>query len=289
LKLIVHGEAASPHAFAEAMLKGADDFLPHPLDLTHLAAKVQHVLRLKSAQDRADRFAQHMLHINLQVQHSLQARSHDVRQAQGALLFAMAKLAESRDGETAGHLRRLQQYSVCLAKYLRDDAAWRPVVDDAFLEQLERCAPLHDIGKLALPDSVLLKPGPLTPEDRSVVETHTLIGSDMLEAVGREYGDSLAFLGPARAIVRHHHERFDGTGYPDKLYGDAIPPAARLVALADVYDALRRKRSHKPAFSHAKAVQCLLQESEGAFDPAVLQAFSACQDRFQRIFLSVVT
>ncbi len=289
LKVLLHGAGTAQHAFAEAMLQGADDFLHHPLDLTHLAAKVQHALRLKGAQDRSDRFVQHLLRINRQLQHSLKARAHDVRQAQDALLFAMAKLAESRDGETAGHLRRLQQYSLCLAHHLREDRSWRPVIDDAFLESLSRCAPLHDIGKLALPDTVLLKPGPLTPEERRVVETHTQVGSDILEAIGREYGDSLAFLGQARAIVRHHHERWDGTGYPDKLYGDAIPPAARLVALADVYDALRRKRAHKPAFSHARAVQCLLHESEGAFDPSVLQAFAACQERFQRIFLSVVS
>jgi response regulator RpfG family c-di-GMP phosphodiesterase/serine/threonine protein kinase len=288
LKLLLHG-AGAPHAFAEAMLKGADDYLSHPLDMPHIAAKVQHALRLKSAQDRADRFAQHLLRINRQVHHSLRARTIDVRQAQDAMLFAMAKLAESRDGETTGHLRRLQQYSTCLARHLSNDPAWYSVVDDAFLEQLERCVPLHDIGKLALPDGVLLKPGPLTAEERRVMETHTLIGSDILEAIGRAYGDSLVFLAQARAIVRHHHERYDGTGYPDRLYGDAIPPAARIIALADVYDALRRKRSYKPAFSHARAVQCILRESVGAFDPSVLNAFAECQDRFQRVFLSVVS
>jgi putative two-component system response regulator len=287
--VLLHGTKSSPQAFAEATLQGADDFLPHPLDLTDLAAKVQHALRLKDAQDRADRFGQHLLRINRQLQQSLEARANDVRQAQDALLFAMAKLAESRDGETAGHLRRLQLYSVCLATQLREDPIWKAVVDDAFLTRLERCAPLHDIGKLALPDSVLLKPGPLTPDERKLVETHTRIGCDILDAIGREYGSSLAFLGQARAIVRHHHERYDGTGYPDRLYGDAIPRAARLVALADVYDALRRKRPHKPAFSHARAVQCIVQESAGAFDPSVLQAFVTCQDRFQRIFLSVMS
>jgi response regulator RpfG family c-di-GMP phosphodiesterase/serine/threonine protein kinase len=289
IKVFLHGASTSPHAYAEATLLGADDFLPHPLELTNVAAKVQQALWLKDAQDRADRFGQHLLRINRQLQHSLTARTNDVRQAQDALLFAMAKLAESRDGETAGHLRRLQQYSLCLAKHLRDDPAWKSIVDDTFLAQLERCAPLHDIGKLALPDSVLLKPGPLTPEERRVVETHTLIGCDMLEALAREYGDSLMFLGQARSIVRHHHERFDGTGYPDGLFGDAIPPAARLVALADVYDALRRKRPHKPAFSHARAVQGILRESDGLFDPSVVQAFAGCQDRFQRIFLSVMS
>src|SRR5262249_39108913 len=152
--------------------------------------------------------------INRQLQQTLDARAGDVRQAHDALLFGMAKLAESRDGETAGHLRRLQQYSVCLARQVGDDPAWQPVVDDAFVAHLERCVPLQDIGNLALPDSVLLKPGPLTPDERRVVETHPRVGCDILDALGREYGASLAFLGQARAIVRHHHERYDGTGYP---------------------------------------------------------------------------
>ncbi|HEY1381888.1 MAG TPA: protein kinase, partial [Gemmataceae bacterium] len=289
VKVLLHGPGTSPQAFAEATLQGADDFLGHPLDLTNLAAKVQYALRVKDAQDRADRFGQHLLKINGQLQQTLRARSADVRQAQDAVLFAMAKLAETRDGETGGHLRRLQLYAAALATHLRDNATWGPLLDDGFLRQLERCVPLHDIGKLALPDAVLLKPGPLGPEERRVVESHTLIGSAIVDAVAKEYGDTLSSLGTARAIVRHHHERWDGAGYPDRLAGDAIPPAARLTALADVYDALRRRRPHKPAFSHARAVECILREMDGAFDPILLRAFEACQDRFQRVFLSVIS
>jgi putative two-component system response regulator len=288
VKIVLHGPNG-PAAFAEATLLGADDFQPHPLDLTNLAAKVQHALRLKDAQDRADRFAGHLLHINRQMQHSLKARAADVRHAQDAVLYAMAKLAESRDGETSGHLRRLQQYAATLAGQLRTDPTWGRLIDDAFLRQLDKCLPLHDIGKLAMPDAVLLKPGRLGPDERKVIESHTVIGSAIIEAVGREYGDAMTYLGLARAVVRHHHERWDGAGYPDRLAGDAIPPAARLASLADVYDALRRKRSHKPAFSHARAVECILREMDGAFDPAVLRAFETCQDRFQRIFLSVTS
>lgn len=288
LKVVLRGPNG-PAAFAEALLLGADDFLPDPLDLTNLAAKVQHSLKLKDAQDRADRFGGHLLNINRQLQKSLRARAADVRHAQDAVLFAMAKLAESRDGETAGHLRRLQQYAATLAGQLRSDPVWERLLDDVFLRQLDKCVPLHDIGKLALPDVVLLKPGPLGPEERKIIQSHAVIGSAIVEAVGKDYGDALAYLGMARAVVRHHHERWDGAGYPDRLAGDAIPPAARLTALADVYDALRRKRSHKPAFSHARAVDCILREMDGAFDPAVLRAFEACQDRFQRIFLSVTS
>jgi putative two-component system response regulator len=142
---------------------------------------------------------------------------------------------------------------------------------------------------LSLPDHILLKPSSLTPDERRVMQQHTVAGCAIVDAIGKEYGDSLDFLGVARAIVRHHHERFDGTGYPDRLQGEAIPPAARLVALADVYDALRRKRFHKPALSHARAADVVLREMSAAFDPAVLRAFAACHERFQRIFLAVVS
>ena len=120
--------------------------------------------------------------------------------------------------------------------------------------------PLHDIGKIGLPEHILLKPGKLTEAERSLMETHTIIGDSILEALGQEYGASLVFLRMASAIVRHHHERYDGTGYPDRLAGEAIPAAARLVAVADVYDALRRQRFHKPAFEHAEAVRILAED-----------------------------
>src|SRR5947209_11392157 len=120
----------------------------------------------------------------------------------------MAKWAESRDVETAGHLRRVQLYSVTLAGHLRSDPAWSSVVDDAFIGQLTKCAPLHDIGKLALPDAVLLKPGALSADERRIVETHTTIGSAILDAVAKDYGDAVAHLPTARAVVRHHHERW---------------------------------------------------------------------------------
>jgi putative two-component system response regulator len=285
--LIVHGRSNSTHEFAEAILQGADDYLPHPLDLTRLAAKTQHALRLKDAQDWSEQFARQVLAVNRQLQQTLTARVADVRRTQDALLFALSKAAESRDGETAGHLRRLQQYAVCLAEALHAVPAWRPAVDATFVEQLGRCAPLHDVGKLGLPDSLLSKPGPLTPDERRVMETHTTLGSDILDAVRREYGESLDFLATARAIVRHHHERYDGTGYPDRLAGDAIPAAARIVAVADVYDALRRERPYRAALPHDRAAHVILHESAGAFDPLVLQVFAACQDRFQRIFIAV--
>src|SRR5262249_22807582 len=143
--------------------------------------------------------------------------------------------------------------------------------------------------KIGLPDSVLLKPGRLTDEERALMETHPVIGDRMLEALAEEHGESLGFLGTASAIVRQHHERYDGGGYPDGLRGEGIPAAARLVALADVYDALRRRRFHKAALGHAEAVDIILQKSPGQFDPAVLRAFSQVHPDFERIYRDIST
>ncbi|MFN4259491.1 MAG: protein kinase domain-containing protein [Gemmataceae bacterium] len=287
LKILILSAQRDKNELAEALTHGADDFVDKNLDMRHLTAKVQHILRLKEAQDRADRLARHLLSTNRQLEHSLQARATDVRQAQDALLFAMAKMAESREGETPGHMRRLQLYCRHLGKQLAHASGWSAIISNAFLDQMERCIPLHDIGMIGLPDTILNKAGPLDAQERRLMETHTRVGANILDAIAREYGESLGFLAVAMVIVRYHHERFDGSGYPDGLAGDAIPPAARIVAVADVYDALRRPRLHKPALSHQEAVHVLLEQSAGQFDPAVLQAFQACQEEFGRIYNQV--
>jgi response regulator RpfG family c-di-GMP phosphodiesterase/tRNA A-37 threonylcarbamoyl transferase component Bud32 len=269
-----------------ALANGADDCIAAPRELRVLAAKAQYLLRLKEAQDQTQGLAHNLLTTNRQLEDSLRARADDVRRAHDALLFAMAKMAESRDGETAGHCRRLQQYCRALGQQLNADVAWSGILHGPFLELVERCVPLHDIGKIGLPDALLAKPGKLTPQERSTMQTHTLIGAAMLDSLGREYGPSLGFLATATVIVRHHHERYDGQGYPDGLAGDAIPPAARIVALADVYDALRRKRHHKPALAHEDAVKNIF-ESEGQFDSAVVQAFASCEAEFARIYQQI--
>jgi response regulator RpfG family c-di-GMP phosphodiesterase len=238
-------------------------------------------------QSRSALLAEQLREANRQLQQSLDARGADVRQAHNALLFTMAKMAESRDGETPGHLRRLQCYTRVLARQAAEGPPWAGLVDDRFLVELERCVPLHDIGKLGLPDDVLLKPAALSAAERLLVEQHPVIGDRILEALGREHGSSLEFLGMARVIVRHHHERFDGQGYPDRLAGDAIPAAARLVAVADVYDALRRERLHKPAMSHHHAVRVLLH-SEGQFDPTLVAALQRCEKEWERIYADIV-
>jgi response regulator RpfG family c-di-GMP phosphodiesterase len=287
LKIIVVSGRGDYNDLAEALPRGADDYIPKPFEPRQLALKVEHALRLKDAQDRAGLLAEQLLLTNRQLQQSLQARAADVRRAHDALLFTVAKMAESRDGETAGHLRRMQAYTRALARGAAAAWPWAGLVDDRFLEMLERCVPLHDIGKIALPDGVLLKPAALTLSERALVETHPLIGDRILEELGREHGASLEFLGMARGIVRSHHERFDGRGYPDRLAGDAIPAAARLTAVADVYDALRRARPHKPAMAHEEAVRVMLHKSPGQFDPALAQVLAGCHEQFEQIYRDI--
>jgi response regulator RpfG family c-di-GMP phosphodiesterase/serine/threonine protein kinase len=284
LKIIVVSGRGGQDELAEALPRGADDYIPKPFHPRQLTAKVQHALRLKAAQDQTDELARQLLMTNQQLENTLFARADDARQAQDALLLAMAKMAESRDGETPGHLRRLQRYSRCLAEQAGLIHPWHGLVDARFLEQLDRCVPLHDIGKISLPDELLLKTGRLSDAERKIVETHVIIGDRILETLSQEHGASLEFLGMARGIVRSHHERYDGRGYPDKLQGEAIPAAARIVAVADVYDALRRQRPYKPALDHNDVVHVLLYESSGQFDPSLLDAFARCKNEFTNIY-----
>jgi response regulator RpfG family c-di-GMP phosphodiesterase/tRNA A-37 threonylcarbamoyl transferase component Bud32 len=287
IKIVFLTDRRDKNDLADALARGADDCMAQPPDLRQLAAKVQYLLRLKDAQDRTDVLARNLMMANRQLEDSLEARAGDVRRAHDALLFAMAKMAEQREGETAGHSRRLQRYTRALAEALRNDPAWSGILSAQFIDQVERCVPLHDIGKIGLPDALLSKPGALDPGERSLMETHTLIGASMLDALAKEYGGSLGFLTAATVIVRYHHERWDGSGYPDGLSGEAIPPAGRLLALPDVYDALRRKRYYKPAMSHDEAVSVLIEKTEGHFDPAVVEAFATSHEKFKKIYQQI--
>jgi response regulator RpfG family c-di-GMP phosphodiesterase len=179
---------------------------------------------------------------------------------------------------------RVQSYCRVLAESAAKIPLHADQIDENFIQLLECCAPLHDIGKVALPDHILMKPGKLTPEERILMQEHTTIGADTLQEVARQHGSAVVFLQMAIDIARHHHERFDGTGYPDRLAGTAIPLSARLVALADVYDALRSRRVYKPSLSHSAALQIMLAGSPGQFDPTLIPALEAAGPRMEVIF-----
>jgi response regulator RpfG family c-di-GMP phosphodiesterase/serine/threonine protein kinase len=261
-----------------------DDALPRstrPLQILH---RVRAAMRLREAEERADRLASHLLSTNGQLEHSLQQRDDSTLQFQEVLIFAMAKMAELRGQETSAHLLRMQKYVRALAAEARLLPAFANVIDDSFIRLLERCVLLHDIGKVAIPDHILLKPGKLDPEERSIMESHTILGANILEAVARQHGANLAFLQMAIDIVRHHHERFDGTGYPDGLASEAIPLSARIVTIADVYDAMRAKLVYKPGLTHQAVTRLMQNPSQGQFDPALLVAFRQCEGEFRQIF-----
>jgi response regulator RpfG family c-di-GMP phosphodiesterase len=284
LKIILFSGHLTPDDLAHMLSAGADDYVTKPFSVVQLLARIKAALRLKEAQDRADLLSSHLLGVNRQLEQNLTARDQDLVDAHKALVLAMAKLVECRDLETGTHLKRLQSYCRILAEEAASFLAFGEAIDVDFIRWLEWSAPLHDIGKAGIPDRILQKEGPLTPEERRVMQTHTILGAETLKEVARQHGSAMAFLHMAIDVARSHHERYDGTGYPDQLTGNAIPLAARLLAIADVYDALRSRRVYKPALAHAEAMRLMLEKSPCQFDPALLQAFQRCAPDFDRIF-----
>jgi response regulator RpfG family c-di-GMP phosphodiesterase len=287
LKVVMMSGRAEPDEMARMLLNGANDYLGKPLSIVQLQSKVKAALFLKDAQDRADLLNSHLLAVNRELEQTLIANNSDLIYARNGLVHALANLIEFREGETGSRLRRMEHYARCLAEEAAKAPAFAGQIDANFVELLVCCAPLHDIGKVGLPDHILLKPGKLEADERILMQTHTTIGSDTLKAVMKQHGSALAFLQMATDIARHHHERFDGEGYPDRLAGSNIPLSARLVAIGDVYDALRSRRSYKPALSHSTAMQVMTKISAGQFDPDLLQVFQRCAHHFERIFREV--
>jgi putative two-component system response regulator len=197
-------------------------------------------------------------------------------------IFSLAQLAEARDQETGAHLDRLREYCRLLAEHLSQQEKYSDVIDGDFIELLYLTSPLHDLGKVSVPDEILLKPGPLTEAEFNLIKQHSVAGSMTLQSAIYAYPEA-KYLYMARDIARSHHERYDGTGYPDGLMGEAIPLCGRIVALADVYDALTTRHVYKPAFSHAKAHQIICEGIGTQFDPDVGQAYIANQSGFLEI------
>ena len=284
LKLITLSGFANPDDMAQMLLAGADDFLAKPFSVVQLQARVKAVLRLKDAQDRSDLLNRHLLALNQQLEQNLCARDSNLIDARNALVLALAKLVEHRDGVSSARLLRLQKYTRLLAEEAARTERFGAEINRPFIELLACTAPLLDIGKVGLPDHILLKPGKLTMDERLIMQAHTIIGSDILKAVAEQHGSARGFLQMAIDVARHHHERHDGKGYPDRLAGAAIPLAARLVSPCDVYDALRSRRLHRPGLAHAASLQVMTEDWNAQFDPALRELFLRCADEFAAIF-----
>jgi putative two-component system response regulator len=203
---------------------------------------------------------------------------------QEATIESMSSLVETRDPETGGHIKRTQNYVRLLAGYLKNLPRFRAVLDDEAIDLLCKSAPLHDIGKVGVSDRILLKPSKLTDQEFEEMKQHTVYGRDAILSAERKLGN-ISFLRFAREIAYTHHEKWDGSGYPEGLQGDQIPLAGRLMALADSYDALTSKRVYKSQFSHEKAVQIIIEGKGSHFDPDVVDAFSELRENFHQVAL----
>jgi len=284
LKIVMFSGQASPDEMSKMLLKGADDYLAKPFSVVQFLGRVRAALRMKSAQDRSVILNQQLLALNAELESNLKVRDSDLQQTRNSLVVGLARLVDQRDSRGKCHIQRMQRYCRALAEAAGKVQAFASQVDQNFVDLLESAVPLHDVGKIALPDHILMKGGTFSSEERLLMQTHTTIAAETLQEVAKQHTSAIAFLRMAIDVIRHHHERFDGTGYPDRLSGNGIPLSARIVAIADVYDALRCRRAYKPALAHMSAVQIMTQASVGQFDPALLQVFAEVAPEFDEIF-----
>lgn len=213
-------------------------------------------------------------------------RTGELERTRDATIFALANLAETRDPETGGHIRRTQNYVKLLAEKLSQDPRFAGQLDAGTIELLYKSAPLHDVGKVGVPDAVLLKEGKLSAEEFAEIKKHPILGRDALAGAGRDLGEN-SFLSLAMEICFTHHEKWDGSGYPCGSKGEEIPLSGRLMAIADVYDALISKRSYKAPFPHSDAVEIIRQGRGSHFDPAMVEAFEEIRESFRQTALNI--
>lgn len=255
---------------------GAIDYITKPISPPIVLARVKTHLTLKVARD-------FLKDKNEYLEEEVRRRMKELSTAQDMTIIAMASLAETRDSDTGNHIRRTQNYVKILAKKLQPHPRFRQFLTDENIELLYKSAPLHDIGKVGVPDRILLKPGRFTPEEFEIMKGHTTLGKRAIEEAEQSLDEPNSFLGLAKEICYYHQEKWDCSGYPEGIGGDEIPIAARLMALADVYDALICRRVYKQPMPHEKAVQ-IIKEGWGIhFDPDVVDAFLEIADEFKAV------
>ena len=253
---------------ARGLALGAVDYVTKPFSPELVKSRVRNQLELKRHRDHLEEL--------------VKERTREVELTQEITIESMATLAEYRDPETGGHIRRTKNYVRLLAEHLKGHPKFKDFMDDETIELLYKSAPLHDIGKVGVKDSILLKPGKLTDEEFEEMKMHTTFGRDAISAATNKLGSN-SFLRYAEEIAYTHQEKWDGSGYPQGLKNDNIPISGRLMALADVYDALISRRVYKAPFTHSKAVE-IIREGKGThFDPDMLDAFLEIHEKLRKV------
>lgn len=255
---------------------GAVDYITKPISPAILLARVATQLALKASAD-------FLRDKNDFLEQEVARRTQELSDAQDVTILAMTSLAETRDSDTGNHIRRTQHYVKALAEALIAHPRFADKLSTQIINVLFKSAPLHDIGKVGIPDRILLKPSSLSVEEFDIMKTHTTLGFEAIEQAEKTLGTQVPFLQMAKEIALSHQEKWDGSGYPQGLKGDAIPMSARLMAVADVYDALISQRVYKPALPHDRAVQIVFQGRGSHFDPDMVDAFIGIQDEFNDI------
>ncbi|MBF0102558.1 MAG: two-component system response regulator [Desulfobacterales bacterium] len=255
---------------AKGLSLGAVDYITKPFNPELVRSRVKNHLKLKLYQDHLEKL--------------VDERTNELQLTQEVVIQSMGTLAEYRDSETGGHIKRTQSYIKLLCERLRYHPKFCDYLDYKTIDLICKSAPLHDIGKIGVHDSILLKPGKLTKEEFEAMKKHTIYGKEAIHESSKTLGKN-SFLVIAEEIAYHHHEKWDGTGYPQQLKGEAIPIASRIMAIADVYDALISKRVYKEPYSHEFAKNILLQEKGKHFDPDIIDVFIELHEKFHKIAL----
>ncbi|RII31172.1 MAG: two-component system response regulator [Geobacter sp.] len=289
--VILFTTLSSLDAIVDGLERGADDYIVKPFKKAEFLARLSAAIRIArnkrllfEAQMTAERTIEQMRQMQsiLSDQKLIERKIRETSEARNATIFAMAKLAESRDDDTGGHLERVREYCRQLAEDLRSHSPYSDHITAEFIDCIQHAAPLHDIGKVAIPDSILQKPGKLTSEEFEKMKSHTVLGADNLQLVFNTYPGNM-FIGMGIEIALYHHERWDGSGYPDGLVGKNIPLSARIMALADVYDALRSDRCYRKGLTHDQVRNIILEGNGKHFDPEVVMAFLRIEGIFARM------
>ncbi len=279
IPVIIISAVNEMESVVQCIKMGADDYLVKPFDPTLLGARIGACLEKKRLRDQKDNYLKQIEDYNLKLEERVHEQVQQITVAQQATIFALAKLAASRNLETGEHLQRMCEYSRMLSEKLRLLPKYASVIDEDFIRNIYAASPLHDIGKVAIPDRILLKIDKLTEEEYNIMKTHTIIGGKTLREVDQQHPGN-DFVRVGIEIAESHHEKWDGNGYPYGLAGENIPLAGRILALGDVYDATISKRVYKEAFSHSESREIILNGSGKNFDPDIVDAFISSEDEF---------